>query len=110
MLPTACAILSVTFGPRRLKLLLPSRTINMSPSADITAVSTTDHVENEQLDHSEEDLQDAMYEVDDISDPKPKKKRKIIKPGDKKYNCPHADCGKAYSRAEHLYRHQLNRE
>ena len=39
------------------------------------------------------------------------RKRKRSRKGlDKKYPCPHAGCGKSYSRAEHLYRHQLNRE
>ncbi|EMC93320.1 hypothetical protein BAUCODRAFT_75584 [Baudoinia panamericana UAMH 10762] len=52
--------------------------------------------------------EDAAYEVDDIADNKPRKKRKVIKESDKKYHCPHEECGKAYSRAEHLYRHQLN--
>jgi hypothetical protein len=28
---------------------------------------------------------------------------------DKKFECRHEGCGKSYSRAEHLYRHQLNR-
>lgn len=55
--------------------------------------------------------EDAAYEMDDdLADSKPKKKRKIIKNSDKKYQCPHGECGKAYSRAEHLYRHQLNRK
>lgn len=41
----------------------------------------------------------------------PKKKRKVVKLNpDKKFECKHEGCGKAYSRAEHLYRHQLNRE
>jgi hypothetical protein len=58
-----------------------------------------------------EEEADAAYEVeDDLAESKPKKKRKLVKNGDKKYQCPHADCGKAYSRAEHLYRHQLNRK
>ena len=57
-----------------------------------------------------EDDEDAAFEVDELADAKPRKKRKIIKNGDKKYQCPHPDCGKSYSRAEHLYRHQLNRE
>ncbi|QIX00297.1 hypothetical protein AMS68_005814 [Peltaster fructicola] len=48
------------------------------------------------------------HEGDDYGDVKPKKKRRVIKTGDKKYECPEADCGKSYSRAEHLYRHQLN--
>lgn len=28
---------------------------------------------------------------------------------DNKFECKHEGCGKSYSRAEHLYRHQLNR-
>ena len=39
------------------------------------------------------------------------RKRKRSRKGlDKKYMCQHPDCTKSYSRAEHLYRHQLNRE
>ena len=41
---------------------------------------------------------------------KPKKRRrssKIIT--EKKFECKHPGCGRQYSRAEHLYRHQLNR-
>ncbi|KAF2158431.1 hypothetical protein M409DRAFT_71654 [Zasmidium cellare ATCC 36951] len=54
-------------------------------------------------------MEDAEHEVDDLtSTSKPKKKRRVIKPTDKKYECPQPDCGKSYSRAEHLYRHQLN--
>ena len=39
------------------------------------------------------------------------KKRKRNRKGDsgKKFECQHDGCGKSYSRAEHLYRHQLNR-
>lgn len=37
------------------------------------------------------------------------KKRKRAIPTDKKFECKHEGCGKSYSRAEHLYRHQLNR-
>ncbi|EEH47119.1 uncharacterized protein PADG_03217 [Paracoccidioides brasiliensis Pb18] len=38
------------------------------------------------------------------------KKRKRSRKGDseKKFYCKHEGCGKSYSRAEHLYRHQLN--
>lgn len=39
---------------------------------------------------------------------KRKRSRKIH--SDKKFVCTHEDCGKSYSRAEHLYRHQLNRK
>lgn len=55
------------------------------------------------------EMEDAEHEVDDFTTRKPKKKRRITKTTDKKYECPQPDCGKAYSRAEHLYRHQLNR-
>lgn len=54
---------------------------------------------------------------DDIDENTPKlgngkhRKRKRSRKGlDKKYHCPHDGCGKSYSRAEHLYRHQLNRK
>ena len=39
-----------------------------------------------------------------------RKRRRSRKGLDKKFECPHPDCGKSYSRAEHLYRHQLNRK
>lgn len=41
----------------------------------------------------------------------PKKRRRVAKPNaDKKFECKHDGCSKSYSRAEHLYRHQLNRK
>ena len=41
----------------------------------------------------------------------PKKRRRVVKPNpDKKFECKHEGCNKSYSRAEHLYRHQLNRK
>lgn len=66
--------------------------------------------------HTEETLDHALAEEeidqngDDFADSKPKKKRRVIKTADKKFECPEENCGKSYSRAEHLYRHQLNRE
>ena len=41
---------------------------------------------------------------------KPRKRKRSRKGLDKKFDCPFEGCGKSYSRAEHLYRHQLNRE
>ncbi|KAI9821289.1 MAG: hypothetical protein M1827_004025 [Pycnora praestabilis] len=39
----------------------------------------------------------------------PSRKRRRSRKGlDKKFECPQDGCGKSYSRAEHLYRHQLN--
>lgn len=56
--------------------------------------------------HDDEDDEDQTAK-DRIG---PVRKRKRSRKGlDKKYHCPHENCGKSYSRAEHLYRHQLNR-
>lgn len=41
---------------------------------------------------------------------KPRKRKRSRKGLDKNFPCPHHGCGKTYSRAEHLYRHQLNRK
>ena len=40
---------------------------------------------------------------------KPRKRKRSRKGLEKNFACPQAGCGKSYSRAEHLYRHQLNR-
>ena len=39
-----------------------------------------------------------------------RKRRRSKKGLDKKFDCNTVGCGKSYSRAEHLYRHQLNRK
>jgi hypothetical protein len=47
----------------------------------------------------------------DMDDEQPSKRRRRSRraPSDRKFECTHEGCGKSYSRAEHLYRHQLNR-
>ena len=40
---------------------------------------------------------------------KPRKRKRSRKGLEKNFPCPWGGCGKSYSRAEHLYRHQLNR-
>ena len=54
----------------------------------------------------------AMQELPEATaEEPPKKRRRVVKPNpDKKFECKHEGCGKSYSRAEHLYRHQLNRK
>ncbi|KAJ5095053.1 hypothetical protein N7532_007344 [Penicillium argentinense] len=44
------------------------------------------------------------------TDEQPSKRRRRSRraPSDRKFECTHEGCGKSYSRAEHLYRHQLN--
>lgn len=45
------------------------------------------------------------------SEGKPKKRRRSARIiTEKKFDCKHPGCGRQYSRAEHLYRHQLNRK
>lgn len=46
-----------------------------------------------------------------MEDEQPFKRRRRSRraPSDRKFECTHEGCGKSYSRAEHLYRHQLNR-
>ncbi|KAJ5539074.1 hypothetical protein N7513_007406 [Penicillium frequentans] len=45
-----------------------------------------------------------------MDDEQPSKRRRRSRraPSDRKFECTHEGCGKSYSRAEHLYRHQLN--
>lgn len=50
---------------------------------------------------------DIMAEVDE--QPSKRRRRSRRAPADRKFECTHEGCGKSYSRAEHLYRHQLNR-
>lgn len=55
-------------------------------------------------------VRDDEDEDEDGAQPTGERKRKRSrKGGEKKYLCPQDGCGKSYSRAEHLYRHQLNR-
>ena len=46
----------------------------------------------------------------EASNGKPRKRKRSRKGLDKNFPCPQQGCGKSYSRAEHLYRHQLNRK
>lgn len=56
------------------------------------------------------DDQDNQAEDGDAPPGSSRKRRRSRKGLDKKFECPHEGCGKSYSRAEHLYRHQLNRK
>ena len=51
----------------------------------------------------------ATSSKDDLTVSKPKNERRAVKTLDKEFECPHPDCGKAYSRSEHLYRRQRHR-
>lgn len=58
---------------------------------------------------AEDDSDDNAY-GGDVLPGKPRKRKRSRKGLEKNFPCTHHDCGKSYSRAEHLYRHQLNRE
>ncbi|KAH0604432.1 uncharacterized protein H6S33_006809 [Morchella sextelata] len=44
------------------------------------------------------------------TEPQTRKRRRSRKGMEKTFTCPQPGCGRAYSRAEHLYRHQLNHQ
>lgn len=48
-------------------------------------------------------------QLSSTTEPPSRKRRRSRKGLDKKFECPQQGCGRTYSRAEHLYRHQLNR-
>ena len=58
-------------------------------------------------------IRDETPENDAIDTPangaSKKRKRRSKVQQDRKFDCTFEGCGKSYSRAEHLYRHQLNR-
>ncbi|KAK7539806.1 fungal-specific transcription factor domain-containing protein [Phyllosticta citribraziliensis] len=59
-------------------------------------------------DESADDLDNQGKTSEDATPGNSRKRRRSRKGLDKKFECPHEGCGKSYSRAEHLYRHQLN--
>lgn len=76
-----------------------------APLAAAQGPRETRHPKNE-----EEQPGTRLEHEHEQADPvKPRKKRRVVQSSDKKYECPTPECGKKYSRAEHLYRHQLNR-
>lgn len=59
--------------------------------------------------HDDGDVDAEPAIKDEPSDAQPRKKRRLIQTEDKKFLCEAPGCGKKYTRAEHLYRHQQNR-
>ncbi|KAK3687524.1 fungal-specific transcription factor domain-containing protein [Podospora appendiculata] len=56
----------------------------------------------------DDDGEDGNHGHSSNSEGPARKRRRSRKGLDKKFECPEKGCGKSYSRAEHLYRHQLN--
>ncbi|OAF98673.1 uncharacterized protein CC84DRAFT_1264875 [Paraphaeosphaeria sporulosa] len=77
---------------------------NESDSGDNRVGTRGRRLERSAVDEDEIGENKEDVEMEDCS----RKRRRSRKGLDKKFECPHTDCGKQYSRAEHLYRHQLN--
>jgi hypothetical protein len=87
----------------------PCHPINPFTSPPVTA-KKLDNMSDEMDDPTNIEYRQEM--IDSKSEEPPtKKRRRSAKPNsDRKFECKHEGCGKSYSRAEHLYRHQLNRK
>jgi hypothetical protein len=66
-------------------------------------------VEEEEIDNPAAPTAGSPSEEMPDAPPMKKRRRGAKANSDKKFECKHEGCGKSYSRAEHLYRHQLNR-
>lgn len=65
----------------------------------------TDHNHNHRAGNMPEESRSSSNAAESPRKRKRSKKSEV----EKKFECKHEGCGKSYSRAEHLYRHQLNR-
>ena len=85
--------------------------MDTSSGAVDNPASSSDHDDDRgrrrDRDDVDADIGDATDHADGVGGSR--KRRRSRKGLDKKFECPHSGCGKSYSRAEHLYRHQLNR-
>ncbi|KAK8090971.1 hypothetical protein PG994_000476 [Apiospora phragmitis] len=97
----------------QMQRLSPPRCVKREEKADLGRIQT--HSPEQEMrnivdDHDQDADGDADTKHENSStDGGPSRKRRRSRKGlDKKFECPHDGCGKSYSRAEHLYRHQLN--
>jgi hypothetical protein len=67
-------------------------------------------VEDEDINDQSADAVGSPSEEMPDAPPTKKRRRGAKANSEKKFECEHEGCGKSYSRAEHLYRHQLNRQ
>ena len=96
-----------------------SETSYQSPPSSLSDISQHDHEDlrgrKQDRDRSttarvEDDSGDEKETGPESENGKPRKRKRSRKGLEKNFPCPHQGCGKSYSRAEHLYRHQLNRK
>jgi uncharacterized Zn-finger protein len=67
-------------------------------------------VDDEEIEDPDADPAGSPSEEMPDAPPTKKRRRGAKANSEKKFECKHEGCGKSYSRAEHLYRHQLNRQ
>lgn len=75
----------------------------------VSAIPALDGPRNNRRAHSEMETTSDNEAHAAVSATPRKRKRSRKVHSDRKYDCTFEGCGKTYSRAEHLYRHQLNR-
>ncbi|KAL2788403.1 fungal-specific transcription factor domain-containing protein [Aspergillus keveii] len=73
----------------------------------VTTMASLDHAANG-IHKRETEMAPDSPDVQDADTPPRKRKRTRKIQMDRKFDCTFEGCGKSYSRAEHLYRHQLN--
>ncbi|OAX77088.1 hypothetical protein ACJ72_08617, partial [Emergomyces africanus] len=88
-------------------------TLAVEPMADVDSLSPNrrrgrDEERETSTSHEGHDQHDSGEPMHPQSDTAKKRKRPRKGDSEKKFECKHEGCGKSYSRAEHLYRHQLN--
>jgi hypothetical protein len=74
----------------------------------VATMASLDHAANG-IHKGESEIVPESPDVHDADTPPRKRKRTRKIQVDRKFDCTFEGCGKSYSRAEHLYRHQLNR-
>lgn len=91
-----------------------SETSYKSPPSSISDLSQPEceTVRGRRQDRESTSTAKAENESDENKDSvgKPRKRKRSRKGLEKNFPCTHQGCNKSYSRAEHLYRHQLNRK
>ncbi|KAF3480555.1 zinc finger protein zas1 [Arthroderma uncinatum] len=101
-----------------LSLLIPGQAMTMFVGPDPLS-ATQRYTQSQEQDRGQEQEQEpsppsSHSPSDEVQSPakpdeSPKKRKRARKAATgKKFDCKHKGCGKSYSRAEHLYRHQLN--
>lgn len=111
--------MSPQLASRNAVVTVKSETSYHSPPSSLSDVSQVDNEESRGRRQErarsntakiEDDTGDEKANGGDRAGGKQRKRKRSRKGLEKNFPCPHQGCGKSYSRAEHLYRHQLNRK